>query len=108
MNKLLKPWNDGSGDSLSAIYNPSGGDATIYSMPNKGSRRAMVLLVKGTEETIGILVHQAASHERCHSNAKKVCTRRASGFDNADTRCLVELNNIGSPITIKIKIIHGN
>lgn len=108
MNELLEPWNDDSGDILSVIYNPFGGDATISSMPNKGNRRKMVLKVIGTEETIGICVHQAASHEQCYSNAKKVCTERASGFDNADIRCLVELDNRGNPITIKIERIYGN
>lgn len=98
MAELVKKWGDHSGDTFTVVYNPQGGEATFSSAPNKGEGREAIVVVKGTEESIGICVAQGSSASKWQSHAKPM----RGNVNGINVKCGIFLDEKGTPCTIII------
>lgn len=101
MGKLVKRWEDHSGDTFTVVYNPQGGEATFSSAPNKGMEREAIVEVKGTEESIGICVAQGSSGSKWQSHA----VRMRGNVKGINVKCGIFLDEKGTPCTVVINRI---
>ncbi len=96
MAKLVKKWGDHSGDTFTVVYDPQGGEAIFSSAPNKGMERESIVEVKGTEESIVILVIQGSSASKWQSHAELM---------RGNVKCGIFLDEKGTPCTVIINRI---
>lgn len=101
MAKLVKKWGDHSGDTFTVVYNPQGGEATFSSAPNNGMGRESIVVVKGTEESIGICVAQDSSVSKGQSHALPM----RGNVKGINVKCGVFLDEKGTPCTVIINRI---
>lgn len=105
MAELVKKWEDHSGDTFTVVYNPIGGEAIFSSDPNRGGMRDSLVVVKGTEESIGISVIQGPEGSTRKSQAGLVMGHR----DGVDVKCRIYLDAQGTPCSIMIgRIWHSS
>ena len=110
MAELVKPWNDGSGDTFTVIYNADTNVVEILSMPNAGMRRESNVKFNGAEDTFAVKIVQesAISNGNARVCVKEHPTKQHIGVlreDGLDIRCIVFLDKNGTPCSIKFKEI---
>ena len=101
MAKIVKKWGDHSGDAFTVVYNPQGGEATFSSVPNKGTEREAIVVVKGTEESIGICVMQGASASKGQTHARLM----SGNVKGINIKCGIFLDKKGTPCSVIINRI---
>ena len=98
MAELIKQWNDDSGDNLTVIYNPNGGEVKITSMPNHSGARRETIIKVICDEVIGIMVIQSSIDDEWISHAK---TTR--GYqDGMHIPCIAYIDKAGSECVLVI------
>lgn len=112
MAELVKPWNDGSGDTFTVIYNHETGEVTFSSAPNLGEQRESLVKLYSIDkkDSFGILVRQGSANSNWVSQARPfgLGVTGAVGFghlEGVDLRCVVFLNKEGDACTVNLIVV---
>lgn len=109
MEKVVKEWKDGSGDTFAVICNYEKLQAVFSSMPNYGEQRERVVKLKfhdsDRKDSFGILVRQGASDTNWESKGAPMGwgVKGAVGFghlEGVDLRGVVFLDKEGNPCEV--------
>ena len=107
MERVVKEWIDGSGDTFAVIYNHEKQQVVFSSMPNYGAQRDRVIKFRssGGKDYFGILVRQGASDTNWESKGAPMGldVKGAVGFghlEGVDLRAVVFLDKEGNPCEV--------
>lgn len=107
MERVIKEWKDGSGDTFAVICNLEKLQAVFSSMPNYGAQRDRVVKFRSSDgnDYFGILVRQGASDTNWESKGAPMGldVKGAVGFgylEGVDLRCVVFLDKEGNPCEV--------
>lgn len=104
MAELVKPWNDGSGDTFTVIYNHEKQQIVFSSMPNYGAQRERVVTFHSSDgkDSFGIIVRQVASDTDWESKGAPIGLGVKGGavlstLKGVDLRAVIFLDKEGNP-----------
>lgn len=109
MERVVKEWKDGSGDTFAVICNHEKLHAVFSSMPNSGAQRERVVKFKfhdsDRKDSFGILVRQGASDTNWESKGAPMGlgVKGSAGFgclEGVDLRAVVFLDKEGNPCEV--------
>lgn len=107
MERVVKEWKDGSGDTFAVIYNHEKLQVTFSSMPNYGAERERVVKFHSSDgkDHFGILVRQGASDTNWESKGAPMGldVQEAVGFGHLEgvyLRAVVFLDKEGNPCEV--------
>ena len=107
MERVVKEWKDGSGDTFAVIYNHEKQQVVFSSMPNNGSQRDRVVKIRSSngKDHFGILVRQGSSDTNWASKGALMGldVKGAVGFghlEGVDLRAVVFLDKEGNPCEV--------
>lgn len=109
MERVVKEWKDGSGDTFAVICNHEKLQAVFSSMPNHGAQRERVVKFKfhdsDRKDYFGILVRQVASDTNWESKGAPMGLGVKGGavistLEGVDLRGVVFLDKEGNPCEV--------
>lgn len=107
MERFVKEWKDGSGDTFAVICNHEKQQVVFSSMPNYGAQRERVVTFHSSDgkDCFGILVRQGASDTDWESKGAPMGwgVKGAVGFghlEGVDLRVVVFLDKEGNPCEV--------
>lgn len=104
MDRVVKEWKDGSGDTFAVIYNFEKQQVTFSSMPNHGTQRERIVTFHSSDgkDSFGIIVRQVASDTNWESKGAPIGLGVKGGavlstLGGVDLRAVIILNKEGNP-----------
>ena len=101
MATLVKPWNDGSGDTFAVIYNHETQEATFSSMPNYGAEREQFVRFQCIDDKDAFFISVRQGDTFTESKGRPV----RGSKDGIDIRAEVYLNQEGDTYVVNLIVV---